>query len=46
MATPSRQYSCLENPQGQRSMVGYSSWSCKGSDKTATKHEKATGSQR
>ena len=24
------QYSCLENPHGQRSLVGYSSWSCKG----------------
>ena len=25
------QYSCLENPQGQRSLAGYSPWSCKGS---------------
>ena len=25
MATP-LQYSCLENPHGQRSLVGYSSW--------------------
>ena len=24
------QYSCLENPHGQRSMVGYSPWGCKG----------------
>ena len=23
------QYSCLENPHGQRSLVGYSPWSCK-----------------
>ena len=22
------QYSCLENPQGQRSLVGYSPWGC------------------
>ena len=28
------QYSCLENPHGQRSLVGYSSWSCKESDMT------------
>ena len=26
------QYSCLENPHGQRSLVGYSSWSRKKSD--------------
>ena len=24
------QYSCLENPHGQRSLVGYSPWSLKG----------------
>ena len=23
------QYSCLENPHGQRSLVGYSLWGCK-----------------
>ena len=28
------QYSCLENPHGQRSLVGYSSWGCKESDMT------------
>ena len=26
------QYSCLENPHGQRNLVGYSPWSCKESD--------------
>ena len=34
------QYSCLENPQGQRSLAGYSPWGCKSrtplSDSTAT----------
>ena len=28
------QYSCLENPQGQRSLVGYSPWGLKESDTT------------
>ena len=28
------QYSCLENPHGQRSLEGYSSWGCKESDMT------------
>ena len=28
------QYSCLENPQGQRSLVGYSPWGRKESDTT------------
>ena len=28
------QYSCLENPHGQRSLVGYSSWGYKESDTT------------
>ena len=28
------QYSCLENPQGQRSPVGYSPWGHKESDMT------------
>ena len=26
------QYSCLENPHGQQSLEGYSSWGCKESD--------------
>ena len=30
------QYSCLENPHGQRSLAGYSPWGCKESD--TTKH--------
>ena len=28
------QYSCLENPHGQRSLADYSLWGCKESDKT------------
>ena len=28
------QYSCLGNPHGQRSLVGYSPWGCKESDTT------------
>ena len=28
------QYSCLENPYGHRSLVGYSPWGCKESDMT------------
>ena len=33
------QYSCLENPQGQRSLAGYSPQGCKESDTTeVTKH--------
>ena len=28
------QYSCLENPHGRRSLVGYSPWGCKESDLT------------
>ena len=28
------QYSCLENPHGQRSLVGYSQWDCKQSEMT------------
>ena len=28
------QYSCLENPRGQRSLVGHSPWGCKESDTT------------
>ena len=30
------QYSCLENPHGQRSLAGYSPKDCKESDTTAT----------
>ena len=33
------QYACLENPQGQRRRVGYSSWACKELDMPeATEH--------
>ena len=28
------QYSCLENPHGQRSLEGYGLWGCKASDTT------------
>ena len=28
------QYCCLENPYGQRSLIGYSPWGCKESDTT------------
>jgi len=28
------QYSCLENPHGQKNLAGYSSWGCKESDTT------------
>ena len=27
------QYSCLENPHGQRSLAGYSPWGCKESER-------------
>ena len=30
------QYSCLEDPHGQRSLVGYSPWGCKESDMLST----------
>ena len=33
------QYSCLENPHGQRSLVGYGPWGCKESN--ATEHGRA-----
>ena len=33
------QYSCLENPQGQRSPVGYSSWGRKELDTTEAQHK-------
>ena len=32
------QYSCLENPHGQRSLGGYSPWGCKESDTTEAQH--------
>ena len=32
------QYSYLENPHGQRSLVGCSPWGCKESDMTVTEH--------
>ena len=32
------QYSCLENPHGQRSPVGYSPWGCKESDMNELKY--------
>ena len=32
------QYSCLENPHGQRSLVGYSPWRLKDLDLTKHKH--------
>ena len=35
------QYSCLENPLGQRSLVGYSPYGCRESDTTAhSTHQK------
>ena len=41
MATHSSILTCLENPQGQRCLVGYSAWGCKELDTTATKHSTA-----
>ena len=42
------QYSCLENPHGQRSLAGYSPWGCKESDMTerlsTARHSKYLGS--
>ena len=35
------QYSCLENPHGQRSLAGYIPWGCKELDTTAIKHSTA-----
>ena len=32
------QYSCLENPHGQRSLVGYSPWGCRVRHNWVTKH--------
>ena len=40
------QYSCLENPHGQRSLAGYSPWDCKELDTTellSTQHSLYTG---
>ena len=38
------QYSCLENPHGQRSLTGYSPWNHKESDTTeATEHARRQG---
>ena len=41
------QYSCSENPHGQRSLVGYSPWGCKESDTTewqsTAQHKPDTG---
>ena len=31
------QYSCLENPHGQRSLAGYGPWGCKESDTKLSK---------
>ena len=36
------QYSCLENPHGQRSLVGYSSWGRKELDKTEASEQAHT----
>jgi len=38
------QYSCLENPHGQRSLVGYSLWGLKELD--TTKHSKMLNTER
>ena len=38
------QYSCLENPHGQRSLVGYSPWDCKESGTTEWLHAHKRGS--
>ena len=35
------QYSCLESPHGQRSLVGYSPWGLEESDMTVTMHRTA-----
>ena len=35
------QYSCLENPHGQRSLMGYRPWGHKELDTTVTKHSTA-----
>ena len=35
------QYSCLENPHGERRLAGYSPWGCKESDMTEVSHTHA-----
>ena len=44
------QYSCLKNPHGQRSLAGYSPWSCKELDTTeqlsTAQHAKSNNSDR
>ena len=42
-------YSCLENPHGQRNLVGYSAWGCKESNRTkwlSTAHPRVQFSSR
>ena len=39
------QYSCLENPHEQRSLVGYSPWGHKESDTTEATQHACTGSK-
>ena len=43
------QYSCLENPLGQRNLAGYSPWGCKECDMTkqlSTQHRKKMSNRR
>ena len=40
------QYSCLENPHGQRSLVGYSLWGCRVRHSWAIKHSTAQESSK
>ena len=42
----SLQYSCLENPHGQKSLVGYSPWDHKQSDMTEVTQRQHGGSKR
>ena len=42
----SLQYSCLENPHGQKSLVGYSPWDRKESDMTEATQQQHRGSNR
>ena len=42
----SLQYSCLENPHGQKSLVGYSPWDHKESDTTEVTQQQHGGSNR
>ena len=39
------QYFCLENPHGQRSLVGYGTWGCKESDMTEYTQHRERGRQ-